>query len=130
MQCDVFLLIIPQKLDRQTAFHMACEQGAMPIVQYLVDKDPAVCRITLVDCRGKTPLHMAAKRNHAHLVSFLLEKVSPFSLLSTFLLVMKCDETLSHLFDLQLLNSVISNPQGKPRIVLNSGSSRKPIVTD
>ena len=56
---------------------MACEQGAMPIVQYLVGKDPAVCRITLVDCKGKTPLHMAAKRNHAHVVSFLLEKVSP-----------------------------------------------------
>ena len=56
---------------------MACEQGAMLIVQYLVGKDPAVCRITLVDCKGKTPLHMAAKRNHAHVVSFLLEKVSP-----------------------------------------------------
>lgn len=64
----------PRKLDRQTAFHMACEQGAMSIVQYLVGKDPAVCRITLVDCKGKTPLHMAAKRNHAHVVSFLLEK--------------------------------------------------------
>jgi len=64
----------PRKIDRQTAFHMACEQGAMPIVQYLVSKDPAVCRITLVDCKGKTPLHMAAKRNHAQLVSFLLEK--------------------------------------------------------
>lgn len=85
-QCDVFLLIIPQKLDRQTAFHMACEQGAMSIVQYLVGKDPAVCRITLVDCKGKTPLHMAAKRNHAHVVSFLLEKVSPAAVLSNFLL--------------------------------------------
>ncbi|KAL9951418.1 hypothetical protein ACROYT_G044077 [Oculina patagonica] len=64
----------PRKLDRETAFHMACEQGAMPIVQYLVSKDPAVCRITLVDCRGRTPLHMAARRNHPHLVDFLLEK--------------------------------------------------------
>ena len=90
---------------------MACEQGAMPIVQYLVGKDPAVCRITLVDCSGKTPLHMAAKRNHAHLVSFLLEKVSPVSLLPTFFLVMKCGETIPLLFDIQLLNAAISNSQ-------------------
>ena len=95
-----FLLIIPQKLDRQTAFHMACEQGAMPIVEYLVGKDPAVCRITLVDCKGKTPLHMAAKRNHAHVVSFLLEKVCPASLLSTFFLVINLDEILSLVLDM------------------------------
>lgn len=79
---------------------MACEQGAMRIVQYLVGKDPAVCRITLVDCKGKTPLHMAAKRNHAHVVSFLLEKVSPASVLSTFFLVLKHDEMLFLVLDM------------------------------
>jgi len=104
--------IIPQKIDRQTAFHMACEQGAMPIVQYLVSKDPAVCRITLVDCKGKTPLHMAAKRNHAQVVSFLLEKVSLVSVFSTFFLLMKCDETLNLVFDIQL-NPAFWNSQAK-----------------
>ena len=59
-----------------TAFHMACEQGSMPIVEYLVSKDPAICRITLLDHRGKTPLHLAAGKNHTLIVEFLLEKVS------------------------------------------------------
>ena len=79
----------------------------MPIVQYLVSKDPAVCRITLVDCKGKTPLHMAAKRNHAHLVSFLLEKVSLFPVFSTLFLVMKCDETHS-LFGVGFISKSLS----------------------
>lgn len=57
---------------------MACEQGSMPMVQYLVSKDPAICRITLVDFRGKTPLHLAAGKNHVHIVEFLLENVSAF----------------------------------------------------
>ena len=48
----------------------------MPIVEYLVTKDPAVCRITLVDFRGRTPLHLAASKNHVHVVEFLLENVS------------------------------------------------------
>lgn len=55
---------------------MACEQGSMPIMEYLVSKDPAICRITLVDVRGRTPLHMAARKNHANVAEFLLEKVS------------------------------------------------------
>ena len=57
---------------------MACEQGSMPMVQYLVSKDPVICRITLVDFRGKTPLHLAAGKNHVHIVEFLLENVSAF----------------------------------------------------
>lgn len=54
---------------------MACEQGSLPIVKYLVCKDPALCRITIVDCKGRTPLHMAAGKNHAEIVEFLLENV-------------------------------------------------------
>ncbi|XP_073259061.1 transient receptor potential cation channel subfamily A member 1-like [Porites lutea] len=64
----------PRRSDKMTAFHMACEQGSMPIVEYLVSKDPAICRITLLDHRGKTPLHLAAGKNHTHIVEFLLEK--------------------------------------------------------
>lgn len=66
---------IQQRADRVTAFHMACEQGSMSIVQFLTSKDPAVCRITLVDCKGRTPLHMAAGKNHIPVVEFLLENV-------------------------------------------------------
>lgn len=54
---------------------MACEQGSLPIVKYLVSKDAALCRITIVDCKGRTPLHMAAGKNHAEIVEFLLENV-------------------------------------------------------
>jgi len=64
----------PRRLDKVTAFHMACELGSMPIVEYLVSKDPAICRITLIDFRGKTPLHLASSKNHANVVEFLLEK--------------------------------------------------------
>lgn len=63
----------PRRRDKVTSFHMACELGSMPIVEYLVTKDPAVCRITLVDFRGRTPLHLAASKNHVHVVEFLLE---------------------------------------------------------
>ena len=54
---------------------MACDLGAMPIVEYFVSKDPAICRITLVDFKGRTPLHLAAAKDHADVVEFLLEKV-------------------------------------------------------
>ena len=74
--CSVLILCAQQRSDKTTAFHMACEQGSIPIVKYLVSKDPAVCRITLVDFKGKTPLHLAASKNHAHIVAFLLENVS------------------------------------------------------
>lgn len=74
---DIFP-IRTQRLDKVTAFHMACELGTMPIVEYMVSKDPAVCRITLVDYRGMTPLHLAASKNQVHVVEFLLEKVSSY----------------------------------------------------
>ena len=72
------ILFAQQRSDKTTAFHMACGQGSMPIVKYLASKDPAVCRITLVDFKGKTPLHLAAGKNHKHIVEFLLENVSRY----------------------------------------------------
>ena len=73
------IVCIQQREDKVTAFHMACEQGSMSIVQFLTSKDPAICRITLVDCKGRTPLHMAAGKNHTHVVEFLLENVGIIS---------------------------------------------------
>lgn len=64
---------LPRREDKITAFHMACEQGSLPIVKYLVSADPALCRITLLDCKGRTPLHAAAGKNHSQIVEFLLE---------------------------------------------------------
>ena len=55
---------------------MACELGSMPIVEYLASKDPTICRITLADFKGKTPLHLAAIKNHVNVVKFLLDNVS------------------------------------------------------
>ena len=74
--CCFYNLCVQQRSDKTTAFHMVCEQGSMLIVKYLASKDPAVCRITLLDFRGKTPLHLAASKNHVHIVEFLLENVS------------------------------------------------------
>lgn len=69
------MFLIPQREDKVTAFHMACELGSVAIVKYFFSKDPAICRITLVDFKGRTPLHMAAGKNHTHIVEFLLENV-------------------------------------------------------
>ena len=54
---------------------MACEQGFLDIIQYMHSKDPAICRITLVDKTGETPIHLAAQGNHVNVVEFLLEQV-------------------------------------------------------
>ncbi|XP_020624682.1 transient receptor potential cation channel subfamily A member 1-like [Orbicella faveolata] len=57
-----------------TAFHVACAQGSLEIVQLFVSKDPSICQITLIDSQGLTPLHMAALNNHSVVVQFLLKQ--------------------------------------------------------
>ncbi|KAL9951628.1 hypothetical protein ACROYT_G044329 [Oculina patagonica] len=64
----------PKGSDRSTAFHAACTQGSLEIVQLLASKDPHICRITLIDRQGSTPLHMAAFNDHAVIVRYLLEQ--------------------------------------------------------
>ena len=54
---------------------MACAQGSLDIVQLFASKDPTICRITLIDSQGLTPLHMAALNNHPVVVQYLLEQV-------------------------------------------------------
>ena len=64
-----------QLRDKKTAFHMACDQGFLEIVQFMHSKDSAICRILMVDKKGVTPMHVAAQGNHARVVEFLLDKV-------------------------------------------------------
>ena len=55
---------------------MACAQGALEIVQLFVSQDDAICRVTLTDSQGLTPLHMAAFNNHLDVVQYLLQQVT------------------------------------------------------
>lgn len=71
---SVYTLI--QDHDRSTAFHLACAVGALEIVKLFASKDPKICRITLIDAQGWTPLHLAALNNHPYVLKYLLEQVS------------------------------------------------------
>ncbi|KAL9951616.1 hypothetical protein ACROYT_G044315 [Oculina patagonica] len=64
----------PKGGDRTTAFHVACAQGSLDVVQLFASQDPTICRITLIDSQGLTPLHMAALNNRDVVVQYLLEQ--------------------------------------------------------
>ncbi|KAL9951432.1 hypothetical protein ACROYT_G044091 [Oculina patagonica] len=64
----------PKASDRSTAFHMACGQGSLEIVKLLANHDLTICRITLIDSEGQTPLHRAAANNHVAVVEYLLDQ--------------------------------------------------------
>ncbi|KAJ7373028.1 Transient receptor putative cation channel sub A member 1, partial [Desmophyllum pertusum] len=64
----------PKECDGSTAFHDACAQGSLEIVKIFASKDPKICRTTLIDSQGSTPLHLAALKNHSAVVQYLLEK--------------------------------------------------------
>ena len=74
---SVYTLI--QDHDRSTAFHLACAVGALEIVKLFASKDPKICRITLIDTQGWTPLHLAALNNHPYVLKYLLEQVSSWT---------------------------------------------------
>ncbi|XP_078354215.1 transient receptor potential cation channel subfamily A member 1-like [Oculina patagonica] len=67
----------PKRVDRSTAFHVACTHGFLEMVRLLASKDPHICRINLIDSQGSTPLHMAAFNDHAVIVRYLLEQGAP-----------------------------------------------------
>ena len=50
--------------------------GALETVKLFASKDPKICRITLIDAQGWTPLHLAALNNHPYVLKYLLEQVS------------------------------------------------------
>ncbi|XP_020903271.1 transient receptor potential cation channel subfamily A member 1, partial [Exaiptasia diaphana] len=62
----------PRRIDRTTAFHMACEQGSTAIVQLLVQYDPKISKILLVNAEGITPLHQAALSNSHGIAEILI----------------------------------------------------------
>ena len=68
-----------QASNRSTAFHLACGQGSLETVKLLANHDPSICRITLIDVEGQTPLHKAAANNHVHVVEYLLDQVKVLS---------------------------------------------------
>ena len=53
--------------------------GALEIVKLFASKDPQICRITLIDAQGWTPLHLAALNNHPYVLKYLLEQVSSWT---------------------------------------------------
>lgn len=47
-----------------------------PIFQLFASNNASICRITLIDNEGLTPLHRAALNNHSVVVQYLLEQVT------------------------------------------------------
>ena len=64
-----------QNSDSSTAFHLACAQGSLEIVQLLHSNDPLIAKLNLLDNQGMTPLHHAAANNCTAIVDFLLDQV-------------------------------------------------------
>jgi ankyrin repeat protein len=46
------------------------------IVEFLVERDPSIAKILLVDAEGTTPLHNAAKNNSYAIAEILINSVS------------------------------------------------------
>ncbi|XP_048588350.1 transient receptor potential cation channel subfamily A member 1 isoform X2 [Nematostella vectensis] len=64
----------PKDKHSPSAFHLACAQGSVEMVKLMVEKDPVICRITLIDRDGMSPLHRAAANNQTNIVEFLLDQ--------------------------------------------------------
>lgn len=67
--------------NKSTALHFACAQGALPVVQLLLethlDRVPETGTNILMmkDILNMTPLHRAAMYDHAEVVRYLVEQV-------------------------------------------------------
>jgi ankyrin repeat protein len=64
MQCDQL-----NHLD-QSVLHLACENDAEDIVDYLIDNK--ICEQNNFDCYGRTPLHIACMRGNTNIVKKLI----------------------------------------------------------
>ena len=45
------------------------------MVKLLASHDPTICRITLIDSEGQTPLHRTATKNKVAVIEYLLDQV-------------------------------------------------------
>ena len=54
----------------QSLLHLACENDAAEIVDYLIDNK--ICEESNFDCYGQTPLHIACKYGNTRIVKKLL----------------------------------------------------------
>ncbi|XP_031565445.1 transient receptor potential cation channel subfamily A member 1-like [Actinia tenebrosa] len=62
--------------DECTPLHLACSRGYLDIVKAIVNNDPTIMTMELVEAQGMTPLHRAALGNHSEIIKFLIEKGS------------------------------------------------------
>ena len=58
--------------NNATALHMACSQGHLAVVQYLIEHQHAT--VMSLDEYGETPLHFACARGNLHIVKYLVEQ--------------------------------------------------------
>ena len=63
----------------ETPLHLACQNGQMNMVQYLIKE--AHCDPSCVDSDGETPLHHACESDHTNIVQYLLStgRINPLA---------------------------------------------------
>ena len=57
---------------RQSLLHLAIYSGELPILEYLIERRPALLPVTVTDCFGRAPLAYAACKDAAEMASLLL----------------------------------------------------------
>ena len=60
-----------KNVDQRTPLHFACNNGHLPIVQYLIEKG---ADIDAKNTNQETPLHIACEKGHIQIVECLIEK--------------------------------------------------------
>ena len=55
-----------------TPLHFACDEGHLPIVQYLLTRLLGRADLQTTDRDGRTPLHLACRNGHRDVVQYLL----------------------------------------------------------
>ena len=71
----------------QTALHIACDNGHLDIVQYLVNKKG--CSVTVKNVHGITPLELSFINKHWKMANFLLH-IAPNSAINELEVIFTC----------------------------------------
>ncbi len=69
-------LKVKDEFFKNTALHLACDNGHLDIVEFLISLDPDISTMNGIDM---TPLHMAVRNGHGHIVKYLCEKNLPIT---------------------------------------------------